>query len=128
MLPSPVLRTAPDHAITGKLVYLEIGGAREQRFDVANPLGDDVVVTATSRYVVDWGDGTTDRTSSQGGPWPHGDVTHTYTHKSPAATITVTQLWSARWTAGGAAGDLDDLRTTSTLGLRVTDLQAVRNL
>lgn len=128
VLPSPVLKVVPDYAITGKLVYLEIAGESEQRFDVDNPLGDDVAIHATSTYRVDWGDGTTTTTRSQGGPWPSGDVTHVYERTSPGVAITVTQLWSATWTAGPSTGDLADLQTTGALTMPVTQLQAVRNI
>lgn len=127
ILPDPGLKVVPDYAITGKTMFLQITGPAQQRFQVDNPLGDDVTVTATSRYVVAWGDGTTTTTSSQGGPWPDGDVTHTYTDVTPGALITVTQVWSAHWTAGSDAGDLADLRTAGTLTLPVTQLQAVTN-
>jgi len=128
VLPDPVLKVVPDYAITGKLVYLQITGPTDQHFDVDNPVGEDVAITATSRYLVDWGDGTTTTTSSQGGPWPAGDVTHAYSKMAPAVTITVTQLWSAGWAAGANRGVLTDLRTSSSLALAVTQLQAVRNL
>lgn len=129
VLPDPGLKVVPDYAITGKLVYLQITGAKDQRFEVDNPIGDDVTINAASRYLIDWGDGTPDTTTtSQGGPWPNGDVTHTYTDSAPTRTITVTQLWSARWAAGANRGDLRDLQTSSTLTLAVTQLQAVRNL
>lgn len=128
VLPSPVLKVVPDYAITGKLVYLQIAGESEQRFDVDNPLGDDVAIHATSTYRVDWGDGTTTTTRSQGGPWPSGDVTHVYERTSPGVAITVTQLWSATWTAGPSTGDLADLQTTGALTMPVTQLQAVRNI
>lgn len=127
VLPSPVVRVVPDYAITGKPVYLQIEGPRDQAFEVDNPIGDDVAIAATSRYLVDWGDGTTETTTSQGGPWPNGEVIHTYTVAAADLKITVTQLWSAGWTAGPAGGELGDLRTTSTLPLPVTQLQAVRN-
>lgn len=129
-LPSPTLAVTPDYAITGKTVYLRIGNPRATTFDVDNPLGPAVHINATSRYRIDWGDGTPPTTTtSQGGPWPHGDVTHVYDHAVPrGVTITVTQLWSATWTAGpGTGGSLDTLQTAGTLTLRVEQLQAVRN-
>lgn len=129
-LPSPTLAVTPDYAITGKPVYLRIGNPRTTTFDVDNPLGAAVHINATSRYRVDWGDGTPPTTTtSQGGPWPHGDVTHVYDHAVPrGVTITVIQLWSATWTAGpGTGGSLDNLQTAGTLTLRVEQLQAVRN-
>lgn len=128
VLPDPVLSVVPDYAITGKLVYLQITGPREQRFDVDNPIGDDVAITATSQYLVDWGDGTkATTTTSQGGPWPAGDVTHTYVDTAPTRTITVKQVWTAGWSAGSGQGTLTDLSTTAALGLPVTQVQAVRN-
>ena len=127
VLPDPVLRIVPDYAITGKLVYLQISGPKVQHFDVDNPIGDDVAITATSKYVVDWGDGTTTTTVSQGGPWPSGDVTHTYVDAVSSRTITVKQIWTGGWTAGAGRGDLADLQTTASLALSVTQLQAVRN-
>lgn len=129
-LPKPTLAVTPDYAITGKTVYLRIGNPRTTTFAVANPLGPAVHINATSRYRIDWGDGTPPTTTtSQGGPWPHGDVTHVYDHAVPhGLTITVTQLWSATWTAGnGTGGSLDNLQTAGTLTLRVEQLQAVRN-
>lgn len=128
-LPRPTLAITPDYAITGKPVYLRIGNPRTTTFDVANPVGPAVHITATSKYRIDWGDGSPPTTTtSQGGPWPHGDVTHVYDHAVPQATITVTQLWAATWTAGpGTGGSLDNLQTAGTLTLRVEQLQAVRN-
>lgn len=128
LLPSPVLETVPGFAITGKAVYLQIHGEPAKAFEVDNPLGDDVAITASSTYVVDWGDGSPPRTTtSRGGPWPSGDVTHVYTHTDPATTITVTQRWVATWAAGADGGVLQGLTTSATLTLAVSQLQAVRN-
>lgn len=128
-LPSPTLRAAPGWAITGKSVYLEILGDRERTIEVDNPIGPDVVIHATSEYVIDWGDPydrKVTRTRSPGGPWPHGDVTHVYTDVG-TVTIAVTQRWRATWKAGGEEGTLAALRTEGSLpDFRVVQLQAVR--
>lgn len=128
-LPTPTLDVTPDYAVSGKRVYLQITGARATTFHVDNPIGPAVDINATSRYVVDWGDGTPPTTTtSQGGPWPDGDVTHVYDRAATSVTIRVTQQWSATWTAAtGPGGTLDDLRTGSTLTLRVEQVQPVRN-
>lgn len=129
LLPSPTVKTVPDYAIVGKRVYLQIVGPPTTAFDVPNPIGADIDIQATSRYAVDWGDGTPPTTTtSQGGPWPDGDLTHVYDTAHSAVTIRVTQQWSATWTAGpGTAGTLDDLRTVGELTIRVDQLQPVRN-
>lgn len=127
LLPTPGIEVVPDFAVP-KPVCLQIHGEPAKTFHVDNPLGDDVAITATSSYEIDWGDGSPwQTTTSQGGPWPSGDVTHTYTHMAPAATITVTQRWTATWAAGATRGTLDGLRTATSLALPVTQLQAVRN-
>jgi hypothetical protein len=128
-LPSPVPEVVPDWAVVGKRVYLRIGGPPATSFEVPNPIGAPVTIDATSRYLVDWGDGTPPTTTtSRGGPWPDGDVTHVYTDAHTAVTIRVVQLWSATWTAGPtAAGTLEQLRTEGELTIRVDQLQPVRN-
>lgn len=128
LLPRPQPTVVPDYAVVGKRVFLHIGGAPRTTFDVPNPVGADVHIAATSRYVVDWGDGTTTTTTSQGGPWPHGDVTHVYDTARTRVTIRVTQVWSARWTAPGTnGGSLDDLRTGGDVTIAVVQVQPVRN-
>lgn len=129
-LPNPTLDITPDYAVAGKRVYLQIGGAKRTSFHVDNPLGPAVDINAHSTYVVDWGDGTPPTTTdSQGGPWPHGDVTHVYDRATDATTIRLSQQWSANWRAadGSAQGALADLRTGSTLTFRVEQVQPVRN-
>lgn len=128
-LPSPRLKIVPDYGIVGKRVYLQITGPSATAFDVPNPIGAPVAIAATSRYLVDWGDGTPPTaTTSQGGPWPDGDVTHVYDTFHAAVTIRVAQQWSATWTAGpGVTGTLENLRTEGELTIRVDQLQPVRN-
>lgn len=127
ILPAPTLTMAPDYAVTGKRVYLEITGEQRKHFDIPNPIGPAIGIDTTSRYIVDWGDGTVESTASQGGSWPDGDVTHVYTTSAPARTIRVQQQWSATWRAGDQQGALDNLQTSATLTFRVTQVQAVRS-
>jgi len=128
-LPAPTLKVVPDYGIVGKRVHLQIAGPPAATFEVPNPIGAPVGIAATSRYVVDWGDGTpATTTTSRGGPWPDGDVTHVYDTAHPAVTIRVTQRWSATWTAGATTGGtLENLRTEGELTIRVDQLQPVRN-
>lgn len=123
--PSP-LAIAPGKALTGLTAYLEIGGDPNPTTTLPNPIGPDVVITMTPRYVVHWGDDTTTETRSQGGPYPSGDVTHTYT-ETGAVHLTVEAYWTATWSAGGAGGELPELAdpTEAPLDLPVEQRQAV---
>jgi hypothetical protein len=131
-LPSPTLSGGPARGITGLPVFLEIGGARQETytFEPADALGYRFVIEVDSVYDIDWGDGHVDRgVASQGGAWPNGDVTHTYQYRDHANVITVTQRWTARWTATGwgaeESGTIDDLWTSANLALPIWEVQAV---
>jgi hypothetical protein len=127
-LGSPQPRIEPGRAIAGKTAYLEIDGTARRSFTIADRTGGpDVHVDATPRYRVDWGDGTVVETSSGGGPWPNGDVTHTY-QRAGHYDVVVTAEWTGRWaTAGGDGGDLDGITTAGRItGFPVTEVQPVR--
>ena len=129
--PSPAVRPNAD-GIVAIPVYLEIDGPQtlDARFG-PDEIGFDVVIEidATSEYVVDWGDDTPlTRTTSQGGPYPDGDVKHQYPYKG-TYDITVTQEWTATWRAStGASGTISGvLRTTGIVeDFVVSEIQAVR--
>jgi len=127
-LGSPAPRIQPGRAISGKTAFLEIGGAGPRSFDMADPLGGPGAhVDARPTYRVDWGDGTVIETSSNGGPWPHGDVTHVY-QRSGHYDVIVTARWTAQWSgANGERGDLNGLTTEGRIArFPVTEVQAVR--
>ncbi len=130
-LPVPTLAVRPTYAIAGKQVYLEIAGAHQWSRTIDNPIGDNVTISATSTYLIDWNDPTDSaptRTTSQGGPYPGGDVTHVYTQRSTRTDIVVTQQWRATWRAGSRSGTLAALQTQSApLAIDVREIQAVRN-
>lgn len=124
--PNP-LQVNDDHgAATGLVSYLEIGGEVPYVINVPNPIGADIVVTATPRYVVSWGDGATTSTRSQGGPYPTGDLTHTWLEEG-TVTVEVDAYWTGTWQAGGESGDLPELPdpTTSDEPVPVNQYQAV---
>ena len=62
-----------------------------------------MTITATPAYVWDFGDGTTLETVSPGGPYPDGDVRHTYT-SAARRTVTLTTRWRAEFTVATALG------------------------
>jgi hypothetical protein len=127
-LGSPAPRIQPGRAIAGKLAFLELGGPGARSFDLADPLGGPGAhVEAHPTYRVDWGDGTVTETTSSGGPWPRGDVTHTY-QRTGHYDVVVTARWAARWTSGAdGGGDLSGLTTEGRIArFPVTEVQAVR--
>lgn len=128
LLPEPSPRIAPGYMLAGKLAYLEAGSQTTARFEHPTPLGT-LVIDATSRLYVDWGDGSglTGPHEGPGRPWPDGRITHYWTD---AATydVTVTQRWTGRWTLGAAAGTVDGMETKAVIDdFEVRQLQAVRN-
>lgn len=126
-LPDPVLAIKPGHAVTGKPAYLEVTSPRTIRMNTT-AFGHAVELTVTSVLDIDWGDGTLERNvTRQGGPWPHGDITHVYTDTQAEAPVHVTQRWKASWRVGNQTGVIaDQLFTESTLLLPVREIQAVR--
>lgn len=128
LLPKPSPRIAPGYMLAGKLAYLEAGTQATARFEHPTPLGS-LVIDATSRLMVDWGDGSglTGPHTGPGGPWPNGGITHFWT---TAATydVRVVQQWTGRWSLGGASGTLEGLETEALIeDFEVRQLQAVRN-
>lgn len=122
--PTP-LAVSPGKALAGLRAYLEIGGEVPATETLATPIGS-LTFTMTPRYVVSWGDGETTSTSSQGGPYPSGDITHVY-RDAGDTTITVDAYWRATWTLAGAGGSLPELAvpTSGSLDLPIEERQAV---
>ena len=76
-------------------------------------------------FDVSWGDGTPPtQTTSTGGPYPSGDVTHVYQQAAPSYTISVTEHWGCRWSdPAGNGGSLTGLRSAGRLPLEVREIQ-----
>ena len=128
LLPKPAPKIAPGYMLAGKMAFLETGSQPTARFEHPTPAGT-LVIEATSRLWVDWGDssGLEGPHVGPGAPWPHGTITHFWT---TAATydVRVVQRWTATWTLGAATGTLDGLETEGVIDdFEVRQLQAVRN-
>jgi hypothetical protein len=128
-LPPPGPRIAPGWGIVGKEAYLEIDGRRDPAPWTFTAFGYTITISARSAYDVDWGDGTVSTgITSQGGPWPVGDVAHPY-QADGVYRVTVRQRWTATWSASngerGAIGE--GLATVGNLVFPVRELQAVRD-
>lgn len=130
-LPRPLPSVQPDDGITGIPVYLQIDGPQEGTWSFET-FGITITISATSTYDIDWGDGTVETgITSQGGPYPDGDLVHGYQWKG-TYDIVVTQQWTATWTASGAGAGGGGTITgvLQTVGIVedfvVTEVQAVR--
>ncbi|MBI2708518.1 MAG: hypothetical protein HYX34_02315 [Actinobacteria bacterium] len=126
--PTPLFVEPRQRSLVALKTLLTIRGDARPRWTLNNPIGPDIVITATPRYVVDWGDGTTTASDTPGVPYPGGpgEIAHRYRDKG-TMTITVRAYWRARWTAGDAGGDLPELPqpTTATATRPVIEAQAV---
>ena len=128
-LPVPQPSIPPGYAITGKPAYLVTHGQTAPApYVFTTPIGL-LRITAHGRYSVDWGDGSTPAWtgpySSEGQPWPQGDITHTFEFVG-SYNVLISEAWSATWTLAGASGTLGGLRTTATIAaFPVQQVQAV---
>lgn len=132
--PSP--RTNPGQGVVGKPTYLVTNGATTYpRTTFSTAIAGIPVsweVEADGAFTVDWGDGTvTGPHDSVGGPWPDGDIHHTYTDRG-TYTITVTQVWTVRYrrTSPAPQDTWSSFQMTTgphlVPGFRVIELQPVR--
>ncbi|MGH9282671.1 MAG: hypothetical protein ACRD0S_07010 [Acidimicrobiales bacterium] len=129
LLPRPAPRIAPGFMLAGKRGYLETGATLTSRYEHPTPLGL-LVIEASSRVYVDWGDrsGRDGPFDGPGAPWPNGTITHSWTSVG-TYDVTVTQAWTATWRLGADGGELRDLSTEAILeDFEVRQLQAVRNV
>ncbi len=128
VLPAPRLVVAPGHAVTGLTAYLEIHSPDPWAVAIADPIRHDAIAISCGHvgFDVDWGDqGAPTHTTSAGGPYPNGDVTHAYQWASPDDTLAVTEHWSCAWSDPlGDAGAINGLVSAAQLPLEVREIQA----
>lgn len=125
-LPSPALFVAPGHAVTGLTAYLEITAHSPWTATFDDPIRNDTITASCSAdgFDVDWGDGDRTATTSTGGPYPDGSVTHVYEYASPQLALDVTEHWSCAWSDQvGDAGTIGGLSSAGTLLLEVREIQ-----
>ncbi|MGI9032429.1 MAG: hypothetical protein ACR2HY_01825 [Acidimicrobiales bacterium] len=124
-LPAPQPYIGPGWAITGKLAYLETKGQRRLTFTKDTPVGP-LRIDAVGRYYVDWGDGEkTGPHSTEGGPWPDGEINHMYINVG-RYNVVVTERWNAQWSIGASSGTLAGQQTVGRIdNFRVEQIQAV---
>jgi hypothetical protein len=125
-LPLPDPAIDPGRAITGLRSYLDVGAPTSWGAGIEGDLLPiRVEIDAAARYRVDWGDGTVETYASNGGPYPDGDITHVYTVVGDH-TVTVTPIWTVRWTGGGLDVTFTAELVPATVDLPVGEVQSVR--
>jgi len=124
-LPRPHPRIAPGRAITGKQVYLETRGSNAYTYTSDTVFGILEIVAKGTHYV-DWGDGSSSGPfTSDGAPWPEGEITHDYVSVG-VVDVVVTTKWTATWRLGGGRGTLPPTETTGRIeDFPVQQIQAV---
>ena len=127
-LPNPTLRVRPGYAVTGLTAYLEIGTPSPWTVSIPDPVRNDAITISCGHtsFDVSWGDSTPPtETTSTGGPYPKGDVTHVYQQAAQSYTIAVTEHWGCRWSdPAGNGGTLTGLRSAGRLPLEVREIQS----
>jgi hypothetical protein len=126
-LPFPEPNIEPGWALTGMPAYLEVG-APATFTDTVD--GDALPVTiefeATATYRVDWGDGHASEHASAGGPWPEGDIVHTYAD-AVDRTVVVTPVWSVTASGAGQTFTFPEVELVSSeFELPIREMQSVR--
>lgn len=117
--PTPIQVNEGFGSVPGLAAYLEIGGDPHPTEVIPNPIGPAITITMTPRYEISWGDGTPAfSTESQGGPYPSGDLTHTY-QDAGGFEVTVEAYWRATWSAGALGDDLPELAIPTVGGVDV---------
>lgn len=91
-LPATLIQPPDNRALVNLPVYFEVGwpedGYAPDEVDTTTILGREVRIRPTFHEATyNFGDGTvTGPTTSQGGPWPDGDITHEYTDAANVST------------------------------------------
>jgi hypothetical protein len=126
-LPLPEPQIAPGWALTGMPAYLEVGAPATFSATVDGAtLPVTVEFDATATYRVEWGDGHVSEHASSGGPWPEGDIVHTYAD-AVGRTVVVTPIWSVTATGAGQTFTFPEVALVSSeLELPVREMQSVR--
>ncbi len=131
-LPGPELEVNPGYAVTGLTAYLQIDpkSPYSTTFNATAQAPNAIHINCSaSSFDVNWGDGSPGtHTTSTGGPYPNGDVTHVYQSAAADDDLTVTSHWGCHWTDDfGAAGTVSNLHSTGHLALPVREIQSVND-
>ena len=124
-LPRPQPHIAPGRAITGKPAYLEARGSVAYTYSSETVVGILEIIAKGTHYI-EWGDGTSSGPfTTNGGPWPEGEITHAYIEVGKF-NVVVTTRWTATWRLGDGRGTLPSTETIGQIeDFPVEQIQAV---
>jgi hypothetical protein len=134
-IPEPRSEIAPGIAVTGLPAYLVI--SNQDGFTVTETLAGFGLMQVSLEpvaFVVDWGDGTTERVEDgrtgvswkQGQSDPAATISHTYIHRDLDTVVNVDAEWTAAWSVGGFSGIVSGLQAETSFPLPVQEYRAVR--
>lgn len=125
--PEPELQ--PDAGVTGLPTYLDLDPPAPETRTIVSPVTGDVleVEFVVAAVIIDWGDDDPEEITPSlydlFGPYPDGQITHTYETKDNY-TATVSYEWTVRWRfAGGPWQTINDIDpTTWTTAYQVDEI------
>lgn len=112
-LPQPNPSLDPPFALVGLKAFLSSGASLSDHLDTETAIGE-VTADATGVLNVDFGDGSPSlTTTSLGGPFPSGNITHTWT-ATGCYVVTVTENWTVSYHTPNGGGTITGLSTIGT--------------
>lgn len=105
--PQVVTQPVGGRTLVGLPTYFQLtwptAGFEPGETDTVTMLGHQVRIKPTFRSnVFHFGDGSSQATTSNGGPYPSGDVTHTYEHKA-GLRVSITTTYGGQYSVDGSA-------------------------
>jgi hypothetical protein len=105
----------PNGVLSNLPAYFEAQQPKLQPQQFGGPQVTETITITAAHYTWEWGDGTAPlRTDDAGGPYPDGNVTHTY-DRAAHLTVALTTEWSATYTIAVAGQTYGPYNATGTV-------------
>jgi hypothetical protein len=105
----------PNGVLSNLPAYFQAQEPANQPQPFGGPQVTETITITPAQYTWDWGDGTAPlETDDPGGPYPDGNVTHTY-DRAAHVTVALTTEWSATYTITVAGQTFGPFNATGTV-------------
>jgi hypothetical protein len=105
----------PNGVLSNLPAYFQAQEPANQPQPFGGPQVTETITITPAHYTWDWGDGTAPlETDDPGGPYPDGNVTHTY-DRAAHVTVALTTEWSATYTITVAGQTFGPFNATGTV-------------